>query len=65
MVWSFASFWAREGVLGEDGEWVRWRNSVTRKDVDGSEVKWPQPKLLGQREGTTAWMALREACSPG
>lgn len=40
------------------------RNSVTRNEASGSLLSGPCAKLAGQSEGTTAWMAVREACSP-
>lgn len=38
------------------------RKSVTRKAFPSSDT--PVAREAGQREGTTAWMAFREACSP-
>ena len=38
------------------------RKSVTRKALPSSVT--PVAREAGQREGTTAWMAFREACSP-
>ncbi len=38
------------------------RKSVTRKAFPSSPT--PVASEAGQREGTTLWMALREACSP-
>jgi len=63
VVWRVASFAARERPepFSEVGE--RSRKSVTRKDPVVSERE-PWAKLAGQREGTAAWMALSEVCSP-
>ena len=38
------------------------RKSVTRKAFPSSDT--PVAREAGQREGTTSWIAFREACSP-
>jgi hypothetical protein len=70
VVCSLASFCARLRPLpvpGEDFlEEERSRNSVARKYASLPPLlsSLPQARERGQRDGTTAWMALREACSP-
>ena len=71
--WRVASLAARErgGLLeslgseeDEEIEGERSKKSVTRKDWSGESAREPKAWDLGQRDRTTEWMALREACSP-
>ena len=41
----------------------RSRKSVARKNLVEERGPWAYER--GQREGTAAWRAFREACSPG
>ena len=67
MVCSLASLAARERLLLDERseeEEDRSSHSVTRKYVPGSSSSSPCPRAAGQSEGTTVWIALREAYSP-
>ena len=72
VVCSLASLAARERVvpLSEEEEVEveypeRSRKSVTRKYFPGDDDSAPWPWDRGQKEGTAAWIAFREVCSPG
>ena len=67
---NLASFVARERFvpLSEEEEVEypeRSRKSVTRKYLPGDADNAPWPWDCGQKEGTAAWIAFREVCSPG
>jgi hypothetical protein len=66
---NFASLLARDctspDLEDEERRDERSKKSVTRKEVEGAEENWPQPKDCGQRVVTALCMACRDAFSPG
>lgn len=65
VVCKVASFFARDSPEVLELRAERSMNSVTRKDCEGVSLREPWPWDRGHSVGTTAWRALRDACSPG
>jgi len=67
VVWSAASFAARERPVPPEAVEERSRKSMARKCLPGEERRapWAWERGVKCRVGTAAWRALREKCSPG
>jgi hypothetical protein len=66
VVWSLASLAARERPVPPAADELRSRKSVARKNLPGERrAPWACERGTRWREGSAAWRAFREVCSPG